>query len=383
MFESGGQNYHGSATAQRGVRYIVDMVQLIPWSRVTGFSAALLALIATGIALKNLSGILIPFVLAGFFSILFKPFVQMLRSRGVPMVICLLLVLLISGTALWGVYVIVAAGIEAFQQRSLYYSQQLQSVITSVNESIAPILRKARIRSITWGDIVSAERVTSFATSQLTAIFSVLSDGFMVMLYLVFMLLGHETFPAKVRLAFPDERGTMVLALFRTLNTKVRKYLIVKTGFNLLNGFITWGILEVFGVDFAPLIGLLAFIFQYIPNIGSIISTLIPSLLFLLQTRDIAQVTLLTAILTVAHNVIGNTIEPKVMGDRLDLSPVVVLFSLIFWGWMWGVVGMVLSIPIMAVAKALLGSVESTRPLAILMGAGEPPAVDLQEPAAS
>ncbi|MFN4909194.1 MAG: AI-2E family transporter, partial [Bacteroidota bacterium] len=118
-------------------------------------------------------------------------------------------------------------------------------------------------------------------------------------------------------------------------------------------------------------------------NIGSIISTLIPSLLFLLQTRDIAQVTLLTAILTVAHNVIGNTIEPKVMGDRLDLSPVVVLFSLIFWGWMWGIVGMVLSIPIMAVTKALLGSVDSTRPLAILMGAGEPPAVDLQEPAAS
>lgn len=363
--------------------YIVGMVQHIPWSRVTGFAAALLALIATGIVLKNLSGILIPFVLAGFFSILFKPFVQTLRSKGVPMVVCLLLVMLISGTALWVVYVIVAAGIEAFQQRSLYYSQQLQSVITSVNEAIAPMLRRARIKTITWGDIVSAERVTSFATSQLTAMFTVLSDGFMVLLYLVFMLLGHEAFPAKVRAAFPDERGTMVLALFRTLNTKVRKYLIVKTGFNLLNGFITWIILEVFGVDFAPLIGLLAFVFHYIPNFGSIISTLIPSLLFLLQTRDIAQVTLLTAILTVAHNVIGNTIEPKVMGDRLDLSPVVVLFSLIFWGWMWGIVGMVLSIPIMAVTKALLGSVDSTRPLAILMGAGEPPAVDLQEPAAS
>ncbi|MBU3698654.1 MAG: AI-2E family transporter [Candidatus Kapabacteria bacterium] len=358
------------------------MVQHIPWARVTGFAAAIIALIASGIVLKNLSGILIPFVLAGFLSILFKPLVQFLRAKGVPMAICLILVLIVSGSALWIVYVIVAAGIEAFQERSAFYSQQLQSVIASMNEAVAPMLKRARIKSITWGDVVSAERVTSFATSQLTAIFSVLSDGLMVLLYLMFMLLGHETFPAKVRYAFTDERGTMLLALFRTLNTKVRKYLIVKTAFNLLNGFITWAILAVFGVDFAPLIGLLAFVFHYIPNIGSVISTLIPALLFLLQTRDMAQVAILTAVLTVVHNLIGNTIEPKVMGDRLDLSPVVVLFSLIFWGWMWGIVGMVLSIPIMAVAKALLGSVESTRPLAILMGSGEPPTVELQEPSA-
>lgn len=355
------------------------MVQHIPWARVTGFSAAILALIASGIVLKNLSSILIPFVLAGFFSILFKPFVQTLRAKRVPMVICLLLVLLISGSALWIVYIIVSAGIGAFQERSLYYSQQLQTVLTSVNEAVSPMLRRAKIKTLTWGDIVSAERVTSFATSQLTAIVSVLSDGFMVLLYLVFMLLGHETFPAKVRAAFPDERGTMVLALFRTLNTKVRKYLIVKTGFNLLNGLVTWAILELFGVDFAPLIGLLAFVFHYIPNIGSIISTVIPALLFLLQTMDVAQVALLTAVLTVAHNLIGNTIEPKIMGDRLDLSPVVVLFALIFWGWMWGIVGMVLSIPIMAVTKALLGSVESTRPLAVLLGSGEPTTVEVEQ----
>jgi len=364
------------------VPYIATMVQHIPWARVTGFSAAIIALVTSGIVLKNLSGILIPFVLAGFLSILFKPLVQFLRAKRVPMAICLLLVLVVSSAALWVVYVIVAAGIAAFQERSGFYSQQLQSVLSSFNEAIMPMLRRAHIKSIAWADVVSAERVTSFATSQLTAIFSVLSDGFMVLLYLMFMLLGHETFPSKVRHAFTDERGTMLLALFRTLNTKVRKYLIVKTAFNLLNGFITWAILALFGVDFAPLIGLLAFIFHYIPNIGSVISTIIPALLFLLQTKDLAQVAVLAAVLTVAHNLIGNTIEPKVMGDRLDLSPVVVLFSLIFWGWMWGIVGMVLSIPIMAVAKAMLGSLESTRPLAVLMGSGEPPSVDTQEPAA-
>jgi predicted PurR-regulated permease PerM len=349
------------------------MVQHTPWSRVTGFSAALLAVIASGIVLKNLAGILIPFVLAGFLAILFKPVVQSLRTRRVPMAICLFIVLVISGSALWIASLIITAGVDAVQERAPYYSQQLQRVMASFSESISPLLRRAKIKSLTWGDVVSAQHVTTFATQQLSAVVTVLSDGLMVLLYLLFMVAGHEAFPSKVRSAFPDQRGTMVLSLFRTLNTKVRKYLLVKTAFNILNGIVTWAILVVFGVDFAPLIGLLAFVFHYIPNIGSIVSTLIPAGLFLLQTQDVPSV-LLMAVLTVAHNLIGNAIEPKVMGDRLDLSPVVVLFSLIFWGWMWGIVGMILSIPIMAVAKALLASLESTRPIAVLMGSGEPPA---------
>lgn len=348
------------------------MVQHPPWSRVTALSAAILAVIAIGIVLKHLGGILIPFVLAGFLAILFKPVVLSLRARRVPMALCLLIVLIIAGSALWVASMIVAAGVEAFQQRAPFYSQQAQKVVASANDAISPILRRAKIKSITWGDIVSAERVTSFATQQLTAVLSVLSDGLMVLLYLVFMVAGHEAFPQKIRSAFPSERGTMVLALFRTLNTKVRKYLVVKTSFNILNGLVTWAILEIFGVDFAPLIGLLAFVFHYIPNLGSIVATLIPAVLFLLQTQDVPNVLFLASVLTIVHNLIGNAIEPKVMGDRLDLSPVVVLFSLIFWGWMWGIVGMVLSIPIMAVAKALLSSVESTRPIAVLMGSGEP-----------
>jgi AI-2 transport protein TqsA len=350
------------------------MVQHTPWSRVTGFSAALLAVIASGIVLKNLAGILIPFVLAGFLAILFKPVVQSLRTRRVPMALCLFIVLIISGSALWIASLIITAGVDAVQERAPYYSQQLQRVMASFSESISPLLRRAKIKSLTWGDVVSAQHVTTFATQQLSAVVTVLSDGLMVLLYLLFMVAGHEAFPSKVRSAFPDQRGTMVLSLFRTLNTKVRKYLLVKTAFNILNGIVTWAILVVFGVDFAPLIGLLAFVFHYIPNIGSIVSTLIPAGLFLLQTQDVPNVLFLTAVLTVAHNLIGNAIEPKVMGDRLDLSPVVVLFSLIFWGWMWGIVGMILSIPIMAVAKALLASLESTRPIAVLMGSGEPPA---------
>lgn len=359
------------------------MVQHIPWARVSAFSMALIAVIASGIVLKNLSSILIPFVLAGFLAILFKPLVQWLRARKVPLALCLGIVLLIAGSALWVISLIVIAGVEAFQQRSLYYSQQLQIVVNSANDALAPVLRRAKVRSLTWSDIVSVEHVTTFATQQLTTAVTVLSDGLMILLYLVFMVAGQEAFPSKVRMAFPTEQGSLVLALFHTLNTKVRKYLIVKTAFNILNGLVTWGILELFGVDFAPLIGLLAFVFHYIPNLGSIISTVIPAVLFLLQTRDVPNVLLLSAVLTVAHNVIGNAIEPKVMGDRLDLSPVVVLFSLIFWGWMWGIVGMVLSIPIMAVAKALLESVDSTRPLAILMGSGPPSETAVNEPAST
>jgi predicted PurR-regulated permease PerM len=192
----------------------------------------------------------------------------------------------------------------------------------------------------------------------------------MVLLYLLFMLLGGNSLPAKIRLAFADKDEETLVMILSELSYKIRTYLQVKTAFNMLNGFATWIVLISFGVDFAALLGLISFALHYIPNIGSILSTILPVGLYMVQTGDGAGTLMLLVVLTVVQNVIGNLLEPKVMGVQLKLSPVVVLFSLIFWGWMWGIIGMILSIPMVAVLKVILESFPSTRPLGILMGNG-------------
>jgi predicted PurR-regulated permease PerM len=350
------------------------MTQYSSWQRTGAVSTTLLAVIAVGLVLKHLSGILIPFVLAGFLSILFKPVVEGLRAKGLPRVIGLTIVLGITSVGFWTFYQIAAAGAESFSERSDFYTQQLNYLLKNAGKFVGPFIGDGH-GALSWSDVVSVEGVTAFATQQLTGILTLLSDSMMVLLYLLFMLLAGDSLPQKIRIGFAGKDEERLVGILVELHTKIRKYLQVKTAFNIFNGFATWVVLLTFGVDFAALFGLIAFALHYIPNIGSILSTVLPVALYLVQTGDAASTIILLVVLTVVQNVIGNVLEPKVMGVQLKLSPVVVLFSLLFWGWMWGVVGMILSIPIVAVIKVILESFPNTHPLSVLMGNGEDPRI--------
>jgi predicted PurR-regulated permease PerM len=133
-------------------------------------------------------------------------------------------------------------------------------------------------------------------------------------------------------------------------------------------GIITTLIFLAYGIDFAILWGILTFILNYIPNIGSLIATLGPVIIGLLQYGFGFTVISLAVILLIVHNIIGSVIEPHYLGRRMDLSPVFVLFSLIFWGWIWGIVGMFLAVPIAASMKILFSNIQPLKPLAVLMG---------------
>ncbi|MBK6291464.1 MAG: AI-2E family transporter [Ignavibacteria bacterium] len=352
----------------------MDIVQ--PWQRLVAISSLLLAIVAGGFILHTLNGILLPFVLAGFLSMVFKPLVHKLRAWRVPFPLVMLTVMLIAAGSLWLIYLIISLGVEQFASTSDYYLQQLKTVTSDIEHSVGSLMRTVGGKgSFKLGSLLTPESATNFATGQVGTLLTIVSDGVMVLLYLLFMLGASEAFPGKIASAFRGERATVVLQLFETLNTRVRTYLVMKTVFNLINAVIAYIILLAFDVDFAPLIALLTFLFHYIPNIGSLFTTILPAFVYLLQTGSVPQALILALILVVIQNIIGNVIEPKVMGDRLELSPVVVLFSLLFWGWMWGIVGMILSIPIMSALKALLETIPSTRPLAILMGSGATPTV--------
>ena len=154
--------------------------------------------------------------------------------------------------------------------------------------------------------------------------------------------------------------------------TDVKKYIVGKTLVNLIQGIVMGTILWAFGVDYYFIWGFLTFFSRYIPNIGSLVSTILPGIICFLQFDNIITPIIIILILVIVDNVIGNILEPKYLGDQLDLSPLLLLLSLIFWGYVWGIVGMILSVPIMSMIKITLSRFESTKQVAILMSYKKP-----------
>lgn len=337
--------------------------------RAVNISSAVLAVIAGAAVMYALRPILLPFVLAGMLSILFKPLVSRLRSWRIPMWLCMIVVLGIASTAIWGIYTITAAGVTSAVEKAPEYQVRIAQLSDQVSDWMRDLttLIYGRPSKIRLESIIDMSTVTSTAANWLGGVVSFLGDAVLVLLFMVFMIPAGEHFPKKLEAATRGLDWFDAKHVYDRVYTDVLRYISVKTVMNVLNGLATWGLLEIFGVDFAPLIGLLSFLLHYLPNIGSFLSTIIPTAVALVQFDSFGTVLSVVIALIVVQNLIGNVIEPKIMGKSLDLSPVVVLFALIFWGWMWGVTGMILSVPIMAVIKSVLEATEPTRPLAVLM----------------
>jgi predicted PurR-regulated permease PerM len=207
-----------------------------------------------------------------------------------------------------------------------------------------------------------------FAGSTLSEIADLLSNTFLVLLMTIFVLFEAMVLPAKIRAALGDPEADLSQGI-RVVG-RIKAYVVIKTSTSLATGIIIGGALQLLGVDFALLWGLLAFLFNFIPNIGSIIAAIPAIILALLQAGPTGA--LATAVVFIVVNmVIGSLLEPKIMGERMNLSPLVVFFSLVFWGWLWGPIGMLLSVPLTMTIRIMLEGHAGTRPFAILM-AGAP-----------
>lgn len=346
-----------------------------------GLSTLILSTIAVAAVLYVLNSILVPLVLAGFLAIIFKPLVHALSRRGLPTWVGLIVVLIISGAAIYGISIIVSWGVQAAILKGPEYAEKLKLIVAEAQKIVGRVggrLGEPAFQHLE--NVISPESALNVAGSWVGSAVSIIGDGAMVLLFLIFMVLGGEDFPKKLEAAFRGTSSFNLVTVYENLNDKVLRYLRIKTIINLATGLAVYTVLALFGVDFAPVIGLLAFFFNYIPSIGSFIMTVIPGVVAALQFESLGYAIIVVLVLIVVQNLIGNVIEPKVMGESLNLSPVVILFSLVFWGWMWGIVGMVLSVPIMAIIKTLMEQFPTTRPIAVLMGNGAPaydPADDL------
>jgi len=206
-----------------------------------------------------------------------------------------------------------------------------------------------------------------FATSVLQGMGSIFTNGFIILFILIFTLLESSHFSQKIHYA-ENMKGS--IGHLEEIMSKIKEYMVLKAIISLLTGFIVWIALVIVGTDYAFLWAVLAFLLNFVPNIGSIIAAVPAVILTLVQLGALSA--FVVAVVYLAVNIIiGSIVEPKVMGKGLGLSTLIVFLSLLFWGWLLGAVGMLLSIPLTIMAKIVLDANENTKWISILLGTGE------------
>jgi AI-2 transport protein TqsA len=329
----------------------------------------ILALFVFGVILLELKAVLLPFVVAILLSIIFKPVVIGLKKRRLPTAISLFMVLLVFFLLLFLLGWILFSSTESFVESMPRYEGKITAIINDFQSKILIWADSAdiSIAEFHWTDAVQFSSVTSAVGSGVGSFISFLSSTFLILLFMLFILAGSGDMADKIRSAFPEKHAHRIAQVVATVDTQVRQYLVTKTLISLGTGLLTFIILLILGVDFPLVWGFLAFILNYIPNIGSLIAVLFPFALSLLQFDSLTVPVLVLIFLGGSQTLMGNVIEPRIMAFSLNLSPLLILVSLIFWGWLWGLLGMMLAVPITASVKIIIENLEPLRPIAVLM----------------
>jgi AI-2 transport protein TqsA len=302
---------------------------------------------------------------AFFLSFLLWPLITALTRRKVPGGLAVVVALLCVAATVGIFGLIIQQSIRSFVKESPKYEQRVHAWAERITDSAGPVTEELRKRE-------NLEKVgAAVADTALSAVGSVVSSittFALIIIYLLFILTGRLASGDRIGRAFAPDRAVKVRRALANVDRQVLRYLGMKTLINLATGFLFAITAMVLGIDFPILWGFLGFAISYVPTIGSVISPVPPILLALLQYPDELwrPLALGIALITIVV-VMFNLVEPKVMGDSLGLSPLVVMFALLFFGWMWGVWGMVLSVPLAAIIKIICENFEATRPVAVFM----------------
>ena len=357
------------------------------------FFITIIGLVVIAIVLKELSSIFIPLVIAIFLFFVFSPLNTFLTNKKVPMFIITLLDIAITFGVLYGVGRIVVDSFFQFADGLPIYSEKLSNMF--------------KVTTVSWG--VTDPFFTEFSFDQLLAklnlqniaggIFSstvsLLGSVLFVLFFFLFVLSGNEAIykSIKHRYVFKkvhpelekikknlqhkdssvdeqkllDEfqkerqlREEQLEATFKKITEQIQRYIIAKVGVNLIAGIITTIVLSIIGIDFPIVWGLFVFLFNFIPTIGSAAALVFPVLFTLVQFDSVGTMLLVLALMAGIQTLAFNVAEPMILGKRLNLNPLLILLSVLLWGYIWGIVGMLLSVPLTAIIKIIISN--STSP---------------------
>jgi len=352
--------------------------------------------------LKELQFIIVPLVIAYLLVFVFEPLNVFLIKKKIPQSIATLIDILIIIAFFWALSTFIIDSFSRLGEELPLYQQKLDKIVKTTALSFGiddPFFTEFNI-----AQILSDLDYGGIASGLFSSTISIFSAGFFVLFFFVFVSSSHKHIIAAIKDRYiqsqtriskktlkkkiedpqelndkdrleiiKNERERRVEKTFKDITEQIQRYIATKFLISLLTGLLVGIVLWIFDVDFLIVWAVMAFFLNFIPNIGSILAVVLPTVMTLIQYESVGYTLLVGGIISIVQNLIGNLLEPKIMGDKLGLNPLVILVSLLVWGYIWGIAGMFLSVPLTAVVKIIISNSNSPNLqfLSELMGASK------------
>ena len=357
----------------------------------TKFFITVIGLIVIAIVLKELSHIFIPLVLAIFLYFVFAPLNNFLINKKVPGFIITILNLAITAAVLYGAGRIVVDSLLQFADGLPTYGDKLNSIVRGFARELN--IRDPFFRKFDLEQTLQRLDYKSLAGGIFSTTINLIGSVLFVLFFFVFVVAGEKTVYEAIKNYYvsrkvkpqvkrikkslqssqAEDKRDLELELlheklkrekqladtFNTITNQIQRYIIAKLGINLIAGVITSIALSFAGLDFPIVWGLFVFLFNFIPTIGSAVALVLPVLFALVQFDSTGSAILIAVIMAIIQTLAFNLAEPMIIGRRLNLNPLLILLSVLVWGYIWGIVGMLISVPITAIIKIILSNSKS------------------------
>ncbi|MDD5077028.1 MAG: AI-2E family transporter [Sphaerochaetaceae bacterium] len=346
------------------------MSELTQKSRDAGKTALIIiAVILVSAAMKIAGSVTLPLAISLFCFLLFNPLLNKMEKVKIPrwmgIVIVMLLLLVILLLAGW----------------FFFFSVDL------LVKRLPMYIRRFSIIDLWLADLLNLESGTSFLSymnfdwpglivSSLSQVSSkainIISKAFLIYIFVLFLVLERQSLIPKLKVAMPSRKGMRLAVLFERVNRQISKYLLLKALISVGTGVLFYLAGLATGLDFALMWGVLAFVFNFIPSIGSIVITALTIIMAILQFfPNWPNILYVAVLMTSIQMVLGNILDPRIQGVQLNLSPFIILVSLSFWGFIWGIAGMFLAVPLTSIIQILCANVKGLQNVAVMLGSGK------------
>jgi AI-2 transport protein TqsA len=347
---------------------------------------------------REASSVLIPVLAGTLLFLAFSPLIRAFDRIKIPRYVSLVLIFVLMAGLIFLVGYVIYMAVASFSQESpvrellsvegeailtrlQFYQNQFRQILLSF-EGI-PFLSLESLGEIQWLDVLSP-----IAVQISNQFLSIIGSWLVTSLVLIFVFFEAPFLKKKISRAFHTQTNNRILRMVSDIKNQVGHYLSIKLTVSALTGILVYLVLLFLGMDFPEIWGVLTFFLNFIPSFGSIFAVLIITGLSVLQffpaspgVIDLTPLWIFLGTGTIQF-VIGNLVEPRLQGNRLDISPFLVLVSLLFWGWVWGVAGMIIAVPLLAVIRIITKNVAQLKPISILMSTGRRMSPQKQSPQA-